>query len=77
MCVQCPQKKQPPTNVEHGDSGVTTQASNANKHPGTEAQKVLQNHQSPREIQADKDMKKPKKEAQQAEADQRKVLKSI
>lgn len=66
-----PPKKQPPTTVERGDSGITTRASNANKHPGTEAQKVLQNRRSPEEIQADKDMKKAKKEARQAEADQR------
>lgn len=76
-----PPKKQPPSQatvrVESGGSRVSTQASNANKHPGTEAKKTLQvqTRRDPEVIQAEKDKKKAakeaKEEARRAEAAQR------
>lgn len=77
-----PPKKQPtqPTD-ESGGTRVTTRASNANKHPGTEAKKTLQVHsrRDPEVIQADKEKKKAAKnakdEARQAEIAQRETAK--
>lgn len=72
-----PQKTQP--TVESGGTRVTTRASNANKHPGTEAKKALQvqNRRDPEVIQADKEKKKATKEAKEevrrAEAAQREL----
>jgi hypothetical protein len=53
-----PPKKQ--TTIESGGTRVTTRASNANKHPGTEAKKTLQvqNRRDPEVIKADKEKKK-------------------
>ena len=77
-----PPPKNKPTTVENGagESGgsrVTTRASNANKHPGTEAKLALQvlHRRDPEVIQAEKDKKKEvseaKKEARQREAAQK------
>lgn len=61
-----PPKKLP--TVESGGSRVTTRASNANKHPGTDAKKTLQvqNRRDPKVIQADKEKKIAAKEAKEA-----------
>jgi len=70
-----PPKKQPI--VESGGSRVTTRATNANKHPGTEAKKTLQvqNRRDPEVVKADKEKKRAakeaKEEARQVEAAQR------
>jgi hypothetical protein len=70
--------KKPPT-VESGGSRVTTRASNANKHPGTDAKKALQvqTRRDPEVIQADKDKKIAAKEAKevarQSEAAQKEI----
>jgi hypothetical protein len=72
-----PPKKKPTD--QNGGTRVTTRASNANKHPGTEAKKTLQvhNRREPEVIQAEKEQKKAakeaKEEARQAEASQREV----
>jgi phage protein D len=60
-----PPKKQP--TIESGGSRVTTRASNANKHPGTEAKKTLQvqNRRDPEVVKADKEKKKAAKEAKE------------
>jgi hypothetical protein len=74
-----PAKKGTTASTVESGTRVTTRASNANKHPGTEAKKALQvrDRRDPEVIQADKEKKRAakeaKEEAQQAEAAQRKI----
>lgn len=74
-----PSKTKPTGIVESGESRVTTRATNANKHPGTEAKKALQvqHRRDPEVIKADKERKKEAKEAKEdarrAEAAQREI----
>ena len=71
--------KTKPTTVESGGTRITTRASNANKHPGTEAKMTLQvqHRRDPDVIKAEKEKKKEakkaKEEARQEEAAQREV----
>lgn len=63
--------------IESGGTRVTTRASNANKHPGTDAKKTLQvqSRRDPKVIEAEKEEKRAAKDARekarQAEASQR------
>lgn len=72
-----PPKKKP--TVKSGSTGVTTRASNVNKHPGTEAKKTLQvqTRREPDVVQAEKETKRlakeAKEEARRAEAAQKEV----
>lgn len=74
-----PPKKQPTDESGGPPSRVATRASNANKHPGTEAKKTLQvqSRRDPEVIKADKERKKAakeaKEEARQAENSQREI----
>ena len=68
--------KTKPTTVESGGTRITTRASNANKHPGTESKMTLQvqHRRDPDVIKAEKEKKKGSKESKrQEEAAQREV----
>jgi len=62
-----PTRKEPP--AEGDDSRVTTRATNANKHPGTEAANVLRvnKRRDPQVVQAEKEKKQAAKEVRERE----------
>ena len=69
--------KTKPTTVESGGTCITTQASNANKHPGTEAKMTLQvqHRRDPDVIKAEKEKKKRKQRKQRKKCVKKRRLK--